>query len=263
MKLAIFGSPVTHSLSPVMYRAALDHIGRDGDYETRDVDLNGFLSGVTDLRERRLDGANVTMPHKRTAYEICDQRSDGATRVGAVNTLDLRKGLLIGDNTDIAGVAGAWDAAGLPVDVPVVILGTGGAAAAAIAATVERRQYVMARRPEAAQQMVARVGAEATVIPWGEPVPPGVLVNATSLGMQGEKLPKYLIEAAVGLLDMPYRDTPTPAVIELGARGMPVADGLDMLVGQAVGSFLVWTGVEVDQIVFRSAAERELMRRAG
>ncbi len=263
MKLAIFGSPVMHSLSPAMHRAAFDHIGREGDYEAREVELDGFLSGVVELREQRLDGANVTMPHKRTAYEVCDERSDGATRVGAVNTMYLRNGLLMGDNTDIAGVAGAWTAARLPEDVPVVILGAGGAAAAALAATEGRRQYVVARRPEAAQSVVARVGTEATVIEWGEPVPVGVVVNATSLGMQGERLPESLLATAVGLLDMPYRDNPTPAVVELGARGLPVADGLDMLVGQAVGSFLVWTGVGVDQTIFRAAAERELLRRAG
>jgi shikimate dehydrogenase len=246
-----------------MHRAALDHIGREGDYETREVDLDGFLSGVIDLREHRLDGANVTMPHKRTAYEVCDQRSDGAIRVGAVNTMYVSNGLLIGDNTDIAGVAGAWTAAGLPADVPVIILGAGGAAAAALAATAGRQQYMVARRPEAAQSVVARVGTEATVIEWGEPVPAGVVVNATSLGMRGERLPDDILAAAVGLLDMPYRDSPTPAVVELGAQGVPVADGLDMLVGQAVGSFLVWTGMEVDQAVFRTAAEQELQRRVG
>jgi len=120
---------------------------------------------------------------------------------------------------------------------------------------------VIARRPDAAARVVDRVGADARVVTWGEPAPAGVVVNATSLGMHGERLPQYLLESAVGLLDMTYGDIATPAVTELRAEGVPVADGLDMLVGQAVGSFAIWTGFEIEPGVFRFAAEQELANR--
>jgi len=263
VKLAIFGSPVAQSLSPAMHRAAFDHIGREGDYEARDVDPAGFRAGVVELRAGLLGGANVTMPLKMAAYDVCDELSTRATRAGAVNTLFMRGSLLWGDNTDIAGIEFAWAEAGLPEEGPVVILGAGGAAAAAQVALAGRDVRVVARRPLAAQNVVDRVGVGASVIRWGEPVPPGVLVNATSLGMRGETLPAYLLDSATGILDMAYADVPTTAVAELESRGLPVADGLDMLVGQAVGSFLTWTGVEVGPDVFRTAAQGELRRRAG
>lgn len=261
MNLAIFGSPVGHSLSPAMHAAALASAGLVGEYQARDVDHDRFLEGVLEIRAGELHGANVTMPHKLVAYDLCDQISPAAARARAVNTLSSHKGQLRGDNTDILGVRSAWTTRSLPDDVPVVILGAGGAAAAAQVALDGHELYVVARRPDAAQRMVERVGAGAQVIAWGERAPVGVVVNATSLGMRGETLPEYLLESAVGLLDMTYGDNETPSVAASRRAGRPVADGLDMLVGQAVGSFAIWTRVDVDPEVFRAAAVAELAQR--
>ena len=261
MNLAIFGSPVGHSLSPAMHRAAFASVGLEGDYTAYDVDHDGFLAGVVEIRTGGLHGANVTMPHKLVAYDVCDQISSSAARAGAVNTFSLQDGQLVGDNTDILGIRSAWQVRSLPADGPVLILGAGGAAAAAQVALDEHELYVVARHPDAAQKVVDRVAAGAQVIAWGDPAPAGVVVNATSLGMNGEALPEYLLESAVGLLDMSYGDRETPSVAAFRTAGTPVADGLDMLVGQAVGSFAIWTGVHVDSEVFRSAALAELERR--
>ena len=263
MKLAIFGTPVGHSLSPAMHMAALEYIGVAGAYSARDVDLLGFRAGVAELRAGDLDGANVTMPYKRRAFELCDEKTEQAGRVGAVNTLFVRQSRLVGENTDVVGIGTAWDLRGLPDSGPIIILGAGGAAAAALVALAGRPQYVLARRPERAESLTARIGSSAVVIPWGEPIPPGVVVNATSMGMKGEALPKYLLESATGLFDMPYGETPTQSVLMAKRRSLPVADGLDMLVGQAVASFSAWTGVDVPATVFRGAAVEELKRRPG
>lgn len=262
MRLALLGSPVAHSLSPVMHRAALAHIGRSGDYQARDVDKAGLLASLREIRTGSLAGANVTMPHKALAFESCDRPVDRALRVRAVNTLVLRNGELVGENTDIDGVQSAWSAAGLSLDQPVVVLGAGGAAAAALVATEGRPQYVVARNLERAQSVIDHIGAEASVVEWGTPVPLGVVINATSLGMKGESLPAGVLDSAVGLLDMAYGDAVTPAVTDAAMRGLPVADGLDMLVGQAVVSFSLWTGAEVEAAVFRRAAEDELLKRS-
>ncbi len=259
----MFGSPAAHSLSPVMHRAALAHIGRVGSYEAREVDLSGFLAGVAEIREGRLDGANVTMPYKRDAFEIVDETTSQAARVGAVNTLFEDDGALFGDNTDVDGVRSAWAVAGLPTTGVVVILGAGGASAAAQVALADRPLYVVARRPRHAETVVNQVRGTARVIPWGDPIPSGVVINATSLGMNDERLPTSIMTAASGFLDMVYGDRPTRSVEFARERGIPVADGLDMLVGQAAASFRVWTNVEVEAAVFRRAAEQELLKRAG
>lgn len=262
MKLAIFGSPVGHSLSPAMHRAALAHIGVDGDYETREVDHAEFLRGLTDLRDGSLHGANVTMPYKILAHDLCDTLSTQAALIGAVNTLHVGERGLIGNNTDIDGVIYAFAHAQLPDRDRVSVLGAGGAAAAALVALAGREVHVVARRPEFAQALVDRLDTGATVISWGDPVPSGVIVNATSLGMRGEMLPPAAMESATGLLDMAYGVAPTPAVLALRSRGLPVADGLDMLVGQAVGCFRIWSGEDVEPLIFQAAAEAEIRRRA-
>ncbi len=263
MKLAILGSPVRHSLSPAMHRAALQQIGRDGQYEAYDVDHDGFLRSVADIRRGVISGANVTMPYKRLAFELCDEVSPTAGRAGAVNTLFMRSGRLHGANTDVRGVEYAWEVGGLPVEGPVIILGAGGASAAAQVALQSRRLVVKARRPEAARQVVAAIGSGAAVASWDDPMPPGTVVNATSIGMRGELLPEQVLAAATGLLDMVYGDAPTRSVVRLRHASRPVADGLDMLVGQAAASFAIWTGEEVPPMVFRKAAEQELLKRAG
>lgn len=262
MKLALFGSPAKHSLSPAMHRAALAAAAIDGDYVAREVDLDGFFDGIGELRSGQIDGANVTMPYKRTALEAIDELSESAGRVGAVNTIAVKAGALVGENTDVQGVLSCFQEAALPEEDPVIVLGAGGAAAAALVALSGRRQFIVARSPEKARLTAARAGVEAAVIVWGEPVPPGVVVNATSLGMRGESLPDEITAAATGLLDMPYRDEPTPSVALQRKRGLPVADGLDMLVGQAVASFEIWTQRTVVAGVFRRAAEQELLKRA-
>ena len=261
MRLAILGSPVGHSLSPAMHNAALAYAGLDGGYEARDVDVDGFLGAATELRAGRLTGANVTMPHKLLAYEVCDEHTVAASRVGAVNTLTMAGSSLLGANTDVAGVTAAWSTADLPTEGPVVILGAGGAAAAAQVALAGRDLFVVARRPELAAAAVSKCGSGAAVLAWEEPIPPAVVVNATSLGMAGETLPEHILDVAIGLLDMPYSNEPTRAVRTMQARGLPVAGGLEMLVGQAVGSFQLWTGIAVPGAVFRKAAEQELLKR--
>ncbi len=262
MRLAVFGSPVQHSLSPAMHKAALADAGIDGDYTARDVDVIGFHRGIEEMRKGDLGGANVTMPHKGLAYEACDVRSPEAERAGAVNTLAVIGSDLTGFNTDVQGIAAAWRWSQLPEDVPINVVGSGGAAAAALVALAGRDLWVVARRADRAVAVIEKTGVEARVCGWEERLRDGVLVNATPIGMKGDRLPDHMLASALGLLDMAYGDVATPAVTSLRELGLTVAEGIDMLVGQAVGSFKIWTGVTVDPSIMRRAAEEELLRRS-
>jgi len=261
VRLAVLGSPVEHSLSPAMHRAALAASGISGDYSALDVDASGFDAAVALIREGGLDGANVTMPHKARAYSACDTRSVTAVQAWAVNTLMMDDEGLVGNNTDVAGIRAAWEWSGLADDAPVTVLGAGGASAAALVALNGRRIAVAARRRDAAAALVKRTGVPAATLEWGEVLPGSVVVNATPIGMRGESLPEEVLEEAVGLFDMAYGDQPTGSVTESRRRGIPVAEGLDMLVGQAVESFRLWTGVVVDPQIMRGAARAEILRR--
>ena len=256
LRLAVLGNPVAHSLSPVIQEAALDSAGIDGAYIRREVDEEGMAGAAEEIRKGRLDGANVTMPHKALAARLADVRSEVVRRCGGANTLWSEGGRLRAHTTDPDGVRFAWAHAGLPEGGPVLLLGAGGAAAAALAALDERTCTVSARREEAARALVDQVSPAATVIPWGASVPGAVVVNATPLGLAAGTLPHPVIEDAQGLLEMNYGGGVTAASALVRSRGLPVADGELMLVGQAVASFAIWTGIEVPPAVMFTALDR-------
>lgn len=249
MKLVVLGDPVAHSLSPRLHTAALEATGITGSYTARRVDRAGFEAAVDELRTGALDGANVTMPHKRQAAGSADELSEGARRSESVNTLLVRNGHLVGETTDVGGIRDAWGE--LPGG-PVLILGAGGAAAAAMLALEDRPLTVAARRRERARQLVERVGSGAEVVDWGEPVPGCVIVNATPIGMSGEELPSGLLDAAAGLFDMPYGAEATPAIRRARRLGLPAVAGGDMLLHQAARSFELWTGVPAPLAAMRA-----------
>ena len=242
MRLVVLGDPVEHSLSPAIHNAALAAAGLVGEYGRRRVDSVGMADAVDEVRSGVLSGANVTMPHKELAAELCDRTSRAAGRAGAVNTLVSSGGAVVGHNTDIAGIRAAWAEGGLPSAGPVVVLGAGGAAAAALLALEGRDLYVTARRPNVAVELSRRVGVATRPAGWGVPVPGAVVVNATPLGMAGELLPEGLVTAAAGLFDMAYGAAPTPALDAAVAAGLPAVDGRRMLLHQAAAAFELWTG---------------------
>ncbi len=256
LRLAVLGNPVSHSLSPVIHRAALEYAGIDGAYTRREVDDQGMEEAAADLRTGHLDGANVTMPHKALASRLADSRSGVVRRCGGANTLWMEGGRLHAHTTDPDGVRFAWAEAGLPEDAPVLLLGAGGAAAAALTALEARACTVSARREEAARALVDRVAPSASVAPWGRSAPGAVVVNATPLGLHAGNLPRGVLDDAAGLLEMNYGRGETAAASTLRSRGLPVAEGELMLVGQAVASFAIWTGIEVPAAVMLDALAR-------
>ena len=255
LRLAVLGNPVAHSLSPVIHRAALEFARLEGTYVRRQVDDQGFEGVMAELRDGRLHGVNVTMPHKARAARTADRRSMVVERCGGANTLWMEADRLRAHSTDPDGVRFAWEHAALPDDAPVLVLGAGGAAAAALAAVEDRRCMVSARREEAARSLVDRMGLDAQVIPWGLPGPGAVLINATPLGMRGEHLPRGVVDESSGLLEMAYGGGETPAAAALRSRNRPVASGELMLVGQGAASFAIWTGIEVPPAVMLAALE--------
>lgn len=183
-----------------------------------------------EIRTGTLDGANVTMPHKALAAELCDAMSVEAVAAGAVNTMAMRGAVLTGWNTDVIALRSLI--AGMPGD-SILVLGSGGAAAATAAAAGVPVE-VMARSPVSAERL-------GTTLPWGAVRPGALVVNATPLGMHGEHLPEGVVEAAAGLIDLAYGQEPTPAVTEARRIGMPCVDGIQVLIAQAAESFRIWT----------------------
>lgn len=256
MKFGVVGDPVEHSRSPAIHNAAFAALGIDAVYVLLETPADAFPSIVTMLRSGDLHGVNVTMPHKGNAYDAVDHHTDGALRTGAVNTITVKDDVLVGANTDIAGVRYAFDVAGVDDAAPVLVMGAGGAASAALVASEHRDVFVSARSADAATAARVRTDVAGTVVPWGDPVPGAVVVNATPLGMHGERLPYAVVEGASGLIDMTYGGAPSPAIAFADAQRIPHADGLDMLIGQAIEAFTIFTGIEPPTQVIIEAARR-------
>ena len=254
MRFAVVGDPVDHSRSPAIHTAGFRALGIDATFEALRVSPDDFELVVADLRNGRLDGVSVTMPHKDNAYAAVDTHDALAIRSVAVNTIVTSDGELRGYNTDVAGVVHAVELLGLSQDAPVVVLGYGGAARAALVALGGRSLYVAGRDTEQALSLISSTDPTATVVAWGTPADDAIVVNATPLGMHGEGLPMGVLESGIGLVDMTYGTEPTPAVAAMRDLGKPSADGLDMLVGQAVQAFELFTGISAPVDMLERAA---------
>jgi shikimate dehydrogenase len=262
LRLAVLGDPVEHSRSPAMHTAALQAAGLAGTYTARRVDAEGLRAAAEEVRRGELDGANITMPHKRLAAELSDDLDPAAARARSVNTWILEGRGLVGFSTDVDGIRAAWARRGLP-DGPVMILGSGGAAAAALIALEGRPLRICARRIDAAAELVAATGVEARVEAWTTPADGETVVNATPIGMNGEHLPEGVLDAVTALFEMAYGPAVTPAVEFVGSRHLPVADGIDLLVAQAEASFRLWTGrIPAAGIMEAAARNRSSAHRA-
>jgi len=255
MRFGVVGDPVSHSLSPAMHTAGYEYLGIDATYELIETPPDGFPLIEAELRNGTLNGVNVTMPHKGNAFAAVDNVDESAVRLGAVNTIMVTYGSLTGFNTDIDGVLHAIAHLKLPPDTPVHVLGSGGAAAAAIVASEKSRQVsVSARNERRVTDLLRRLETDATVLPWGMRPESAIVVNATPLGMHGELLPEGVLKGAAGFVDMPYGEEVTPAVIAAQTLGIPHADGLVMLAGQAVEAFRIFTGTAIPVEIMDSAA---------
>ncbi len=247
LRLAVIGHPVAHSRSPRMQTAGLRAAGLDGAYEAIDVDpgeLRAFLAG---LPANGFRGVNVTIPHKRAVVELVNEVSAVARRAGSVNTVVVEPGgRLHGHSTDGSGLL--WALHGSPPETALVV-GAGGAARAVAAALLDAgcQVRVTARRDAEAAALAADLGAEAAAWPPVEPA--GLIVNATPVGQAGAAselaVPEELIASAAVVCDLAYRSdgAVTGLIAAARASGVAAVDGLEVLLGQGIAAFELFTGV--------------------
>jgi len=249
----IIGWPVAHSRSPRLHGFWLDRHAIDGAYVPLAIRPEDFPAAVRGLLAAGFAGANVTIPHKRSAFALCDSVDPSAQRAGAVNTLVFRGGKIEGSNTDGWGFLANLRAHGVdPAAGPALVLGAGGAARAVAAALLDTgiRVTIANRTPEHAEAL-ARDLPNLRVLPWGsrsDALPDhALLVNTTSLGMQHHpRLQLDLSRAApdLAVADVVYVPLETPLLAAATAHGLRAVEGLGMLLYQAVPGFRAWFGVE-------------------
>jgi len=267
---AVLGHPVKHSLSPVLHNAAFAEVGLDWAYVAFDVREGDCAAAVEGARALGVRGLSVTMPHKHAAALACDDLTPTAAALGVANAIVRRDDRMIGDATDGPGFVAALRAAGQdPAGCSCLLLGAGGAASAvahALAAAGATRVGVVARRPAAAEQVVALAGAAGSMACIDDVAGADIVVNATSVGMGGTAgegaVPFGLDVSRLGpgqvVVDLVYHPLRTPLLVAAEAAGATPVDGLGMLVHQAALAFELWTGVRAPLGVMAAAARISL-----
>jgi shikimate dehydrogenase len=260
MRCAVLGSPITHSLSPALHRAAYAALGLDWSYDAYDVTeltLPGFVAGLN----RDWRGLSLTMPLKRAAVPLVDQLDPTATLVGAVNTLLLESdGARRGHNTDVGGMVASLRAAGIDHVVTAAVVGGGATAASALAAldTLGARTVAVLVREPARSALLhplsQRLGLELVMRPLEDAA--GVRADLLLSTVPWDAVdPDRLAAVAPVVFDVVYAPWPTPLALSAQRRGHRVIGGLDLLVNQAA--------LQVELMTGAPAAPLEAMMMAG
>lgn len=245
------GWPVAHSLSPRLHNYWLQKMGIDGAYVPLSVPPEKLEVAFKLLPELGFHGWNVTVPHKEAAHTLCESLTEAARAIGAVNTVVVRDGKLVGDNTDAAGF---WR--NVQAHVPgcnfnhALVLGAGGAARAVVYALKQAgvMQITLANRSVArAEALAGEFGVRVAAWENIDLSAVDLLVNTTTLGMQGQpelEVPLEALPAQAVVADIVYTPRETPLLLAAKKRRLSVVPGLGMLVHQAVPGFAGWFGVE-------------------
>ena len=251
MEYGLIGARLGHSFSREIHRKIADY-----HYELRELTPEGVDHL---LRSRDFRAINVTIPYKETVIPYLDEISESAKKIGAVNTIVNRNGVLYGDNTDYAGAAALIRHAGVSIQGRrVLILGTGGASKTlrAVARDLGAREIAVASRHPNAQQIsydqARAFDAE-------------VLVNTTPVGMFPENgacpIDPDAFPSLSGAIDVIYNPLRTRLILEAQRRGVPAEGGLDMLSAQAVYASALFTGAAADETLIERAYREVLLEK--
>jgi quinate/shikimate dehydrogenase (NAD+) len=250
----LLGAPIAHSASPAMHERAAEALGLDYHYhlmEIADADMAGLRTILDAIRRLGFAGTNVTFPYKEKVVTLLDELSPGAAAIGAVNTVAVRGGRLVGFNTDSSGFARAARPLVEPVSGPVAVVGAGGVGRAIAFALAELgvasiRLFDL-DEAKAASLAASLSGTRATVCRTIDAALDGVagLVNGTPVGMLSREspVPDRLLHGGLWVADAVYSPLWTPLLLAAKAKGARVMTGRELAINQAADAFEIFTGV--------------------
>ncbi|NBD94849.1 MAG: shikimate dehydrogenase [Gammaproteobacteria bacterium] len=251
-KLAVFGQPVAHSLSPRIHRLFGEQFGMEVDYAAIEAGVDELSERLAAFRSDGGTGANLTVPLKQAGLRLCTRVDRPARQAHAVNTLRLADDGWHGYNTDGAGLLLDFDRLGIdPGGRRVLVAGAGGAVAGILGPLLAREPacvHVINRTAERAERLAEKFAHLGTIDGGGFESHPGsefdLLIQSTSAG-HADALPPlerdWLADSAVAY-DLNYGAAHAAFAQWCQRHGLPAHDGLGMLVGQAALAFEIWTG---------------------
>ncbi len=277
---AVVARPINHSLSPFIHNLAFELTGLDGVYLAWDISSEDLEDILTNVKKLNMFGLNISMPYKQKAMLAMDELTESAQIIGAINTVALMNGKLIGHNTDGIGFFNSLEK--IPYNVcgqEITILGGGGAAMAIIVQAIlngAKKVNVFARRSNSYEPLKKKLNELSVLtnskinlfelaktdanqkdynfhVLQEKITQSSLLVNATSIGMDGESMPLpslICLSKGIVVVDVIYKILKTPFLEWSENQGALSQNGIGMLVYQAAESFKIWTGKEmpVDEI---------------
>lgn len=275
--VGLLGHPVSHSQSPMMHNAAFSEAGLGFAYVAFDVAADRLEDAVAGIRALGLKGINVTIPHKVAIMPLLDEIHPLAKRIGAVNTVVIEDGRLIGYNTDGMGyVRSLVDETGIQLDQQIVTMVGAGGAARAVAFTLaengvkeiriinrsRERAMILAEslQPIVSTKIVAQgEGKEAIA-------DASLLINTTSIGMLPNidemPVPKEWLHERLVVSDLIYNPLETKLLSEAKAIGARIHSGVGMFVNQGALAFELWTGKKAPTEIMRETVLQQLTKTA-
>jgi len=263
---AVIGDPIDHSLSPNIHSAAFREMDLDSSYIAYRIPKGELEEGIEGLKKIKIDGFNITIPHKVEMMKYLDKIDESCSLIGAVNTVTNTDGILKGYNTDMDGFLEPFKKKKLNIaNTKVLLLGAGGAARAIVAgfAKEKAKSITIANRTlgnaENLAEFAKKIGLDANAVKIEDVKDTAknfdIIVNATSVGLRDEPSVISLegISEKTIVYDIVYMPINTDFIKKAKEKNAIIIYGYEMLLGQAVRAFEIWHGVEAPYNAMKKA----------
>ena len=248
-KYLVIGNPIDHSLSPKLQNWWLKENNIDATYEKIKLEVHEIKNFIQEIKEQKIAGCNITIPFKKTVIPFLDRLSPEAEQTQSVNTITYDNGDLVGHNTDIAG----FDSAIKKLDFSlkgkkIMILGAGGVVPSIIFALQKMnvQEITISNRTKEKAENLKVLFNNIKILEWGNLTDFHMVINATSLGLNNEKINLNFLNSGNDRLfyDVIYNPNETP-FLQIGKQlGYKTENGKTMFVYQALEAFKLWHKIE-------------------
>ncbi len=258
-KFIVIGNPIEHSLSPILHNYWIKNNGIDAIYEKQKLNENELEQIILDVREKKIDGINVTVPFKKAIIPFLDELSIEAESTQSVNTIYFKDHKVIGHNTDIAGFETSIRKSKYSLtDKEVLILGAGGVVSSIIFALNKMKvsKIRVSNRTKEKADNLKKLFKNIEIMEWGKVSNVDVIINATSVGLKKDdylNLNFSLISKNSLFYDIIYNPKETNFLKTGKKLGNITLNGKLMFIYQALSAFTIWHGLkpEVNENVIK------------
>ena len=249
-KFLVIGNPIEHSLSPLLHNYWIKNNNIEAVYEKQKLDENELKHLVSQVKEKKIEGINVTVPFKKAVIPFLDELSDEAEKTQSVNTIYLNNNKTIGHNTDIVGFETSIKKSNYDLNnKEVLILGAGGVVPSIIFALIKMKvsKIKISNRTKQNAENLKKLFKDIEIVEWGELPYFDMIINATSLGLKKEdkiNLDFSSISKNKFFYDVIYNPKETNFLKTGQMLGNKTENGKKMFINQAAEAFRIWHGID-------------------